>query len=297
MNVENSTLVLSFGKVDHVAAGLARLPEQFKSKTMIIKLLAGLLAEFQPLEDALWQLLTQRGIDSAVGTQLDAIGVLVKQPRNGLSDADYPRYLRAKIATNRSKGTVEDLIKIANLVVDDKPNSTIWVETVGPAAVVVHIRNTLPSLATQTALLSFLQHAHKAGERLILEIELTTEALCFACATAIEGSPPMNIGNTNIQVYTTYDIMDFNPTGSLIFDEGLATQETVTYTFRGVSGGGTFFTTAPLTKNHADGCSITQFGGPGLGFGDSTEAGQPALTEAGSATAGTSGGRMVKLLE
>src|SRR5690349_3946784 len=83
------------------------------------KLLAILATPFQSLENTLQDLLTKRSIDTAEGAQLDVIGKLVGQPRNGLDDDTYRRYCRARIATNRSNGTNENLITITDLIVYD----------------------------------------------------------------------------------------------------------------------------------------------------------------------------------
>lgn len=302
--VATPTTTLPQGKVDHVAAGLARLPEQFRNKTKVVQFLTALLGEFQPLEDAMWDLLTLRGIGSAFGAQLDALGVLIGYPRGGLSDVDYQRYLRAKIATNRSRGVTEDLIKISNLVVNQVGVSTIEVVTVGPAAVTVRIRNTVPDTATQTATLYFLKKAKKSGVRLTLEIELTTEALSFTCGTCVYVLGAISGGATSVSCYSPngqsqIDWGKFPDSGTLVFDEGTTVAESIAYssktTFGGTSQG--FVLSAPTANAHNTGSSLTFVGAPGLGFGNSADAGQPCLTEASSATAGTSGGRMVKVLE
>jgi len=85
----------------------------------IKKLLAAILAPVQDLESAFQQLLIDRSIDTAVFAQLDAIGKIVGQERNGQVDDDYRRYIRARISANRSKGPVADVLKAADLIVYD----------------------------------------------------------------------------------------------------------------------------------------------------------------------------------
>src|SRR5690606_25505389 len=104
---------------NHVAKALTRVLAQFKDKPNYRAVLTALVEPAQSVEDALQQLLLDRAVNTAIGVQLDALGKIVKQPRAGLGDEDYRRYVRARIATNRSKGTIADLLTIASLIVFD----------------------------------------------------------------------------------------------------------------------------------------------------------------------------------
>jgi hypothetical protein len=65
----------------------------------------------QELETALGELATVLDINASTGQQLDNIGELVGQPREGRSDADYRAAIRSKIATNVSSGTPDEVIE------------------------------------------------------------------------------------------------------------------------------------------------------------------------------------------
>ena len=67
--------------LDHKVIFRQRLLEQFKSSENLIALIDALIEGQGELETVLDQLLTQRGIDSAIGVQLDIIGEIVGQPR------------------------------------------------------------------------------------------------------------------------------------------------------------------------------------------------------------------------
>lgn len=77
----------------------------------------GLSAE--ALAAAFTQLDTDRLTDNAFGAQLDLLGEIVGQPREGLSDADYRLRLQAKILLNRCSGTAEEILAIFTLLVPD----------------------------------------------------------------------------------------------------------------------------------------------------------------------------------
>ncbi len=249
---------------DHVAEALTRLKEQFKGQANYIALLEALIAPCQDIEDAFWSLLTERFLDTAVGAQQDIIGKIVGQPRNGLSDDDYPAYLRARIATNRSNGLVEDLIRITQLIVDDD-NVTVVVDQQYPAAVVVRIEDTAAVDATTDALISFLRQAKAGGVRLILEYTThATEPFVFATAAFLNGSHLAGV--TTLTVDSTEGFPD---TGSLIIDEGLADEETRSYTGKTA----TTFTGLTATSNaHSANAPVVWDDGIDNGLGDSSDA-------------------------
>jgi len=103
---------------DQVTQGLNRLISQYSAKTRIRAYLASFLSQVQDVEDALLQVLSIiQDLGSQVGAQLDLIGRLVGQKRNGLSDADYLSWIRAKILVNRSAGRPDDVLRVLALTV------------------------------------------------------------------------------------------------------------------------------------------------------------------------------------
>lgn len=183
--------VIVNGKPDHVATALARLPEQFKGLPNIEKLLTCLIAPCQELEQAYTDLLLLRSVDTGFGAQLDTIGEIVGQPRNGVSDDElYRRYLRARIATNRSKGKIEDLIRISRLVIDNSTAGVV-VQRYDVATVVVRITKALTTVDVASILASFLAAGHSRGVRLVLE---WSESDPSATLT-LDSGPGLDIGH------------------------------------------------------------------------------------------------------
>lgn len=156
------------GDVDHVQEALDRLPTQYTTDTGVTTLLAKLAGPAQAIENTLQDMLVDRAVDTAEGAQLDIIGKLVGQPRNGQDDDVYRRYIRARIKTSRSKGIVEDLIRIATLVIDDL-DARIWVDQQGVAAVSIVVQDAGIDEDTAAATISFLRLAIAGGVRVILE--------------------------------------------------------------------------------------------------------------------------------
>ena len=101
---------------DHCADGLAVLLEQYQESGELQELICSYLRVLQQSEDDVIAMLAgMRDLDTAVGAQLDVIGRIVNERRDGGSDDDYRRRLRVAILVNRSDGKLEQLIEIVSL--------------------------------------------------------------------------------------------------------------------------------------------------------------------------------------
>lgn len=251
--------------IDHVAGAVARIVQQLKGKPKFLALLTALVNPMQDLELAMIALLVNRWVETAVGVQLDAIGKLVGQARDGLYDEDYRRYIRARVATNRSNGTAEDILRITGLVIDF-PAMTAKLTTEGIAASSLLLLNVLPSANLATILTSFLRQAASAGVKIVLETSTAVDSDSFTTAIAAFTSGSASIGATHIDVDST---AGFPASGSLDIDIGLAVYELVTYT--GITAT-SFLGVSPLAHNHVASSAVQLAGGPGKGYGDSVDA-------------------------
>lgn len=95
---------------NHVEDARNRLLAQYYGKPRIEGLLRGLTLEAQNVEDTLYDMYWKRSVFAAEGAQLDIIGNLVGQPREGWSDAVYRIHIFGKIAINTAQGSPENLI-------------------------------------------------------------------------------------------------------------------------------------------------------------------------------------------
>lgn len=83
----------------------------------LIKSLAG-SSGVQELEDDFRDLRAYHEVDKAVGEQLDQWGRLVNEPRGGLPDSVYQRFVKARIQANYAQGKREELIKVYAKITD-----------------------------------------------------------------------------------------------------------------------------------------------------------------------------------
>lgn len=104
---------------NHFERAVALLASQFQfnkpdgSLTNFQKLLQAIIVPAQQLEDVNYELLTERWLATAIGQQLDEIGIILGLPRElNESDADYRERLQFQIFINTSSGTPEQAIAV-----------------------------------------------------------------------------------------------------------------------------------------------------------------------------------------
>lgn len=169
------------------------------SEKNIKKLLRALIeGPIQQLENTWMALLTERRIDNAVGAQLDLLGKMVGQKREGRDDDIYRRFIRARIATNNSDGLVEDEIKVTKLVLDDE-SVYVHVRPVGTATIAVTLEDGVIDYAIAEIVYEFAQAAAGAGVRVLVEYWPDVEANLFTFA-AFAGQAQLGKGFGSTQV-------------------------------------------------------------------------------------------------
>lgn len=100
----------------HADDAVDRLPEQYREKPKLSALVRAYGTQAQALEDVFYEMIEANNLFDAVGAELDQIGDIVVQPREGRSDQRYLVRILAKIGQNVSKGTGPELIRIFKLL-------------------------------------------------------------------------------------------------------------------------------------------------------------------------------------
>lgn len=70
----------------------------------------------QMLEDRIAERFLSLSLETASNGDLDLLGGIVGERRDGLRDADYRRFIAARLAANKSQGTTDDLVKVLRLL-------------------------------------------------------------------------------------------------------------------------------------------------------------------------------------
>ncbi len=211
---------------DHVDLAVDRLTDESKTDNRVA-FISALVRPLQDIEDAAYQLLTERGIYDAIGQQLDDLGEIVKEPRNGLSDDDYRIRLFARVAANNSEGLLSDFIKVARLIFNDD-TLTARIEPQYPAALVLHVEGGPMSEAAGAILIEFLKDTRSGGVGIQAHFHIGEDEDTFELGSVTHiSSATVPIGSTAVPVLSTDG---FATSGSIILGYLDASQETWAYT-------------------------------------------------------------------
>ncbi len=128
----------------HAAGALALLIQQYQDSPLLQSLLNSYLERVQELESGLVGVYERAlSVEDGEGVNLDLIGRIVREARDGRADYAYRLGLRTRILINRSQGRLEDLIAIVRLFEDmDTDGGTVRIQDVQPARVEVRADNT-----------------------------------------------------------------------------------------------------------------------------------------------------------
>lgn len=183
------------GQMDHVALARDRLCQQWRDKPNIVALLTLFAKRWNDVETAFWELLTLTDVYSAFGSTLDQIGKLVGQPRNGLLDDTYRRYILARILTNKSDGVLEDLIAIAYQIIND---ATVHIVTSqeGAATLRMATLNIAITDAIAAIVFDFLSQAVSGGVRIVYQWSTALPAATFT----LDIGPGLDVGILSSQL-------------------------------------------------------------------------------------------------
>ena len=139
---------------------LSLFAEEFSTATVMKDYTNSFLDESNELENIFQDLLDDRSVDTAVGVQLDQVGLLVGELRNRRDDEEFRNAIKLKIAVNTSSGTVEDIIRVIKLLFGEETGSTVL--RTGKALLTIFIDEDKPT----DDIIPFLQQVLAAGVKI-----------------------------------------------------------------------------------------------------------------------------------
>jgi len=153
----------------HIEDSLGRLLDQFKGADNVNGVLTVLAQRAQSIEEAINTVESGRRLANAVGQQLDGIGEIVGQPRNGQDDPLYRIFIMGAIAKNNSNGALGSVTEIAQALFQaaaifvQTPNSPGYDRFSALAQVSLGIGSPVTDLAYMPAIQSIIQAAMPAA--------------------------------------------------------------------------------------------------------------------------------------
>jgi hypothetical protein len=172
-------------RTDHDAAGRALLATQYRRQVNFEALVSTYLDQVQELEDVLFDVLRiLASRDAQVGAQLDLIGRIVGQAREGRTDADYLPWIQARVIANRASGLPDEILTLLTLVA---PELGHVLEFFYPASYLVTLSGALAD-ATQVAALLRAVTGAGIGAQLVYSTEEDASTFTFASGDTEEAS-------------------------------------------------------------------------------------------------------------
>jgi hypothetical protein len=146
----------------HVVQAIARLAYQFEDSENFQNLISVFATRTQQIENVLDELITDRWTDTAEGTQLDELGLIVGQCRGGCSDSCFKDAILIKIYLNATHGEPEAIIaavkaitKADTVCLSEVPVATVIITGNGELAP-IHIGEFLGDLTPAGVKLYFI---------------------------------------------------------------------------------------------------------------------------------------------
>ncbi len=178
-------------KTTITSEALANLIELFKGKPNLSALIAAFTDQSQDIEDGAFEVLLDTIIATAVGVQLDGIGVIVGRARRGLSDTLYRVRLQAQILINKSSGTLDEILTIVVLL-EAAPIANV--EEQFPAAFVIDIPDIQGDPAQLAAIIAEARSAAVNGH-LHYSLSPVAELFTFASGDVPEADTSKGFAN------------------------------------------------------------------------------------------------------
>lgn len=102
--------------IDHTELATSTMPPLWRDKPNATGLIEAIADSFQPIEDIFKQLKEERDLYTAIGEQLDVLGILLEEPREGRLDPAYRTALLAKASAKGASGTISDIKRISRII-------------------------------------------------------------------------------------------------------------------------------------------------------------------------------------
>jgi hypothetical protein len=173
-------------QTDHAGDALSLLLSQYESAAVMRGLVSAFMAPIQDIEDQVEKLLTERGVDTAIGAQLDVLGAIVGEPRKSRTDELYRPWVKARVLVNRSGGEIDTALRITRMIVGRVREYVIEYVPLYPAAFRIAVTGggfTDEGVTLAHDLQAILLEAAPVGVGVELTYSLWEDALTFTFAS------------------------------------------------------------------------------------------------------------------
>lgn len=165
---------------DHFEQAKAKLLSKYKKFPLFLALLESYVRQVQELEDATWDTISARYLDSADLVRLKVLGRVVGQPYKGEDLPTYLALVKMRILTNRSQGQSQDIIAIIEIML---VGATLTLEDSPPASFVLRVESDIGAVSP-IAVHDQIGEAKAAGVGFQMIYQTFANAFLFSATTS-----------------------------------------------------------------------------------------------------------------
>lgn len=162
---------------DHAARALDRVLLQYREKPKLKALIELHAGRVQEIEDRAFEFLNRLVLPTAIGAQLDRIGGIVGQAREGRDDDTYRIWIAARIRLNLGSGTVPELVDLFAPLLP--ATAIVAIHRGAPAEFSLTIGNDVLAAGDYLPFLQLLREAKPGGVRATLHWTEDADAFLF----------------------------------------------------------------------------------------------------------------------
>ena len=184
--------------LDYAERAKARILSQYREKPKLVALVMTLAAAVQEIEAALFDVIDQTAVGTAVGSWLDQLGNIVGEERGGVGDVLYRRYINARIAANGSEGTLENIIDVIEAWYGS-PFPDLRLAELGRMNVEIDLADPDVTAESVDRLIKLLRDTRAAGVGLELfwQQDAGTKIFTFSSSSSVETSALLGFGDSS----------------------------------------------------------------------------------------------------
>lgn len=179
-------------RTDIVKTAIGHKYTQFNGAPIMEAIIASYAVQAQELENVFVNLWVLRVLDNAENAQLDTLGKIVGEPRQGRDDDDYRLAIRARVLSNRSNASVEDILAVLKAT-DDK---TYQIKDLGFASMLIEMKEAIGSTNPQE-INDIIQRIKAGGvsASFVYNSSGQENALTLASGDTVESSATQGLSN------------------------------------------------------------------------------------------------------
>lgn len=183
---------------DFAARAKTKMLAQYRDKLKLAAFVGELAARAQELEAALFDVLEQTAVGTAIGIWLDRLGGVVGEERGGEGDTLFRQYVQARVKANRSEGTLEDVIAVITAWYGSA-FPTLALTEPGRANLLVELPSVAVTAAQIARLVRLLRDTRSAGvgAQVLWQPQADSDTFTLSSSSSLQSDSARGLGDTS----------------------------------------------------------------------------------------------------